>query len=267
MDQAFWYYAAVTAFIASAIWGMGHILSRRIFKPSVASAIGALGWVALTVFLALRAFVQEGVPGSTLFEILIVIVWALYLGYRAVDLVFQVPSLITFVMPVAASILAVSLLFQGKNEGHIPVGNVILVCHVISAIISYAAFTFGFATGVMYLMQERQLKLKVFGSLFRNLPSLELLDQLNYRTVVFGFPVLSLSLVLGAVIAMRSPDWQPDRLALMAIVTWLVYGMLFSLRLLKSKVQGRSGAYLMVLGFVFICFTFLCITEALHGVG
>ena len=64
--------------------------------------------------------------------------------------------------------------------------------------IGIAAFVFNFAGALMYLLQERQLKVKRPGAFYYRLPALETLDRLTFRTLALGFPFLTTGLVLGA---------------------------------------------------------------------
>ncbi len=70
--------------------------------------------------------------------------------------------------------------------------------HIALALIGIAAFVLNFAGAIMYLLQERQLKARRPGTFYYRLPDLETLDRLTYRTLVLGFPFLTIALLLGA---------------------------------------------------------------------
>jgi len=71
--------------------------------------------------------------------------------------------------------------------------------HVIFAFLGNAIFALTFCFGVMYLIQEHQLKAKKMGAIAKRLPSLSLLDDLSYLSLKFGFPLLTLGIITGAV--------------------------------------------------------------------
>ena len=71
--------------------------------------------------------------------------------------------------------------------------------HIALALIGIAAFVLNFAGAIMYLLQEHQLKARRPGTFYYRLPDLETLDRLTYRTLVLGFPFLTVALLLGAV--------------------------------------------------------------------
>ena len=63
------------------------------------------------------------------------------------------------------------------------------------------------------------------GGLVSNLPSLDTLDQLTYQIIAFGFPLLTLVIITGAVWAQtawgRWWGWDPKETA--SLVAWLIY--------------------------------------------
>jgi len=61
--------------------------------------------------------------------------------------------------------------------------------HIALAMVGFSAFVFNFVGAIMYLLQERQLKLKRTGTFYYRLPALETLDRLTFRTLALGFPL------------------------------------------------------------------------------
>src|SRR3989442_9241400 len=94
--------------------------------------------------------------------------------------------------------------------------------HILLALIGIAAFVLNFAGALMYLLQERQLRMKRPGNLYYRLPALETLDRLTYRTLALGFPFLTTGILLGVLWA--GPAWGSvltfDPLALLSLVAW-----------------------------------------------
>jgi ABC-type transport system involved in cytochrome c biogenesis permease subunit len=128
--------------------------------------------------------------------------------------------------------------------------------HVILALIGLAAFVLNFAGGLMYLLQERQLKAKRQGAFYYRLPSLETLDRMTARTLTLGFPFLTLGLILGVVWAGTVWDtvlpWDP--LVLFSFLAWLVYAATLSGRAVAGW-RGRRAAYFAILGFAALLLT------------
>ena len=78
----------------------------------------------------------------------------------------------------------------------------------------------------MYLIQERQLKSKRPGAWYHYLPSLTLLDELNAKALLLGFPFLTQGIVTGSVWAKYTYgsylDWNLTSLPL--LLAWFMVG-------------------------------------------
>ena len=132
-----------------------------------------------------------------------------------------------------------------------------LVAHIGVALTGLAVF--GVATGVAiaFLLLERQMKGKRFGVLFERLPSLEMLDGLNRRLVVWGFLALSLTLVSGLWVASRSDGVRTfQAVEITTAVAWLVFAALLQARLLAGW-RGRRVAWLTMAGFGLLVISFV----------
>jgi len=138
--------------------------------------------------------------------------------------------------------------------------------HVIFAFLGNATFVLAFSCGVMYLIQEHQLKAKRMGAIAKRLPSLSLLDDLSYLSLKFGFPLLTLGIITGAVWAEyawgRYWNWDPKET--WSLITWLLYAALLHQRLTVGW-RGRKAAIMAIVGFLAVLFTFLGVNLLLPG--
>jgi len=91
----------------------------------------------------------------------------------------------------------------------------------------------------------------------KRLNLLESLDNLSYRTISFGFPLLTIGIIAGAVWANEAwgSYWSWDPKETWALITWLVFASYLHARITKSW-QGRKPAIIASLGFivVWICY-------------
>ncbi len=133
-----------------------------------------------------------------------------------------------------------------------------LVLHTLCSLLSYVAFLVAFLSGLLFLIQERQLKQKHMGLLFRHLPPLQGLDRMNFLSIGIGFLLLSIGLALGlwSSHVMLGTWWNWDPKELLAVVLWAAYLVLWVLRL-RATLRGRKVALLSILGFTLVLFTFL----------
>ncbi len=139
-----------------------------------------------------------------------------------------------------------------------------VLIHLTCSLLSYAAFLIAFVAGVLFLVQERQVKRKQLGLLFHRLPSLNTLDRANFLAVGIGFTLLSMGLACGVFGAKvwygRWWSWDPKEC--LTAVLWSAYLVLWMVRL-RSTLRGRRVALLSILGFALALFTFLGVTRLL----
>jgi cytochrome c-type biogenesis protein CcsB len=133
-----------------------------------------------------------------------------------------------------------------------------LLVHVVTAFLGYAAFALAFGSAILYILKERRP-----GS---SLPPLPSLDSLIYRTTVLGFPLLTWGILTGAVWAETAWGryWSWDPKETWSLITWFIYAALLHARLLKGW-QGRRIAWLAVLGFMAVLFTYFGVSFLLTG--
>ncbi|HEX9884080.1 MAG TPA: c-type cytochrome biogenesis protein CcsB [Desulfobaccales bacterium] len=133
-----------------------------------------------------------------------------------------------------------------------------LLIHVVTAFLGYAGFALAFGAAILYLLQDRRPR--------ASLPPLAQLDRLIYRATVLGFLLLTLGILTGAVWAETAWGryWSWDPKETWSLITWLIYVTLLHARLLKGW-QGRRIAWLAVLGFMAVLFTYFGVSFLLTG--
>jgi cytochrome c-type biogenesis protein CcsB len=133
-----------------------------------------------------------------------------------------------------------------------------LLIHVVTAFLGYAAFALAFGGAILYLLQDRRPR--------ASLPPLPVLDRLIYRTTVLGFLLLTLGIFTGAIWAETAWGryWSWDPKETWSLITWFIYAALLHARLLKGW-HGRRIAWLAVLGFMAVLFTYLGVSFLLTG--
>jgi cytochrome c-type biogenesis protein CcsB len=139
-----------------------------------------------------------------------------------------------------------------------------LIIHTVIAFLSNAAFALAFGVGTMYLVQEHYVKSKHLGELFARLPSLQTLDELNYRLITLGFPLLTLAIITGSLWAESAwgSFWRWDPREVWSLVTWFIYAIVLHARLVAGW-RGKRAAILSIAGFLTILIAFFSI-KLLH---
>ena len=72
--------------------------------------------------------------------------------------------------------------------------------HVSFSLAGYAALLLAFLAGVMYLIQERELKRKNPRAFYYRLPPLETIDHLSSKALAIGFPFIITVWVIGFIV-------------------------------------------------------------------
>jgi ABC-type transport system involved in cytochrome c biogenesis permease subunit len=161
-------------------------------------------------------------------------------------------AVLTFFASVSQAKLAPNTSFDGAGASWLfPV-------HTTLLLFAYASFFVVFAASVMYLLQERELKLKTFSGIFHRLPSLSTVNEIATNAAGVGFTLLTLGLLVGMIWSSSSRDrklWHNDPKEVFAVLTWLLY---LALILYRSSAtwRGRSAAWLGVAGFALVLCTF-----------
>ncbi|MBT1070801.1 c-type cytochrome biogenesis protein CcsB [Pelotalea chapellei] len=171
---------------------------------------------------------------------------------------YKVTTLGSFVTPVALLMLIVSSALHGGARQLPPIlQSNWFWFHALLAFASYAAFAIACGVAVMYLLQRSLLKKKHFNGLFQKLPPLETLDEISYRCLAIGFPLLTVAIISGAIWSEKAIGnyWEWDPKQTWSLITWLIYAALLHGRLTIGW-RGKRAAILSIIGFVVLLVTF-----------
>ena len=130
--------------------------------------------------------------------------------------------------------------------------------HALLAFASYACFAIAAGVAVMYLIQRYFLKTKHLGALFQKLPSLDTMDEISYRCLSVGFPLLTVAIISGSIWSEQALGsyWIWDRKQTWSLIIWIIYAALLHGRLTIGW-RGKRAAILSIIGFVVVLLTFL----------
>jgi ABC-type uncharacterized transport system permease subunit len=125
-----------------------------------------------------------------------------------------------------------------------------LIAHIIALMLAYTALGFSLLASVMYLVQERRLKSKPKAASGKArlewLPSLDSLERLAHSTLEFGFPCMTIGLLIGSVLAQETAigsAYFRDPKVIASFAMWFVYVVLLLVRR-GAGLRGRRAAYL-----------------------
>jgi len=132
--------------------------------------------------------------------------------------------------------------------------------HLGFAIIGEALFVLASCAGAMYVIQNGSLKHKKLGKMSRLLPSLHDLDRINHLCLLWGFPILTIGIIAGAVFAGMAWNnlWHTDPKIIWSFVAWVIYGFLLHQRLAIGW-KGSRMAVLSCAVFILFLLSFLAV--------
>lgn len=142
-----------------------------------------------------------------------------------------------------------------------------LPIHASISIIADGFLALACVGGIMYLLQEREIKRKRFGLFYSRLPSLDALDKLNQHCLSVGFPLLTLGIVTGSIWAKQAwgAYWHWDPKETWSLITWFLYAALVHQRFTVGW-RGRRAAIMTIIAFISVLFTLWGVTFLLEGV-
>jgi len=120
-----------------------------------------------------------------------------------------------------------------------------LVAHIALIFTGYAALFLSFTASLLYLVQERSLKLKKTSGVLLRLPALEVIDEIGYRSLLLGFPFMTLGLIAGSIVAQTTYGRVNllDPKIFLSLLMWAVYMVMVFTRW-NAGWRGRRAAYL-----------------------
>ncbi|HUK90242.1 MAG TPA: cytochrome c biogenesis protein CcsA [Blastocatellia bacterium] len=229
---------------------------RAVLAPAASIALAA-GLGAQTVWLFHRGVTAGRCPLIGAQEMSAFLSWSLVVAYLVAQRWYTTAALKAFVFPIVFLLSAVAAIVPDAppalQEMNQPLPRLLLGVHAGLIMLAYASFFISFGAGVMYIVQERELKLKRFGAVFQRLPSLDTCDAISFRTVAVGFILLTLGVGAGIIWShMRDGVyWHGDPTELFAVVTWFIYLIIIQSRLTAGW-GGRNAAFATIIGFALV---------------
>lgn len=242
-----------------------HLLRRSEVSSKVGLGIAAFGFLIHTVALVLQVSAVEKALFVDFHKAMSFFSWSLMLVFLGVALKYQLYVLGAFILPLAFLSLVSTVVVPVEKPMLQPVFDAVWI-HVALSMLGTVGFAVAFVAGLMYVMQDRLLKSKQFNVLYFKLPPLDFLDSLNRQSILLGFPFLTLGILTGAISAQITwghyLSWNPEQT--WALITWLFYLIVLMGRITMGW-RAKKAAYLTIVGFAGVLFTFLGVVFKGHG--
>jgi cytochrome c-type biogenesis protein CcsB len=258
MHDFFLYLTLIAYFGATGLW-LAYFLAQRESYYRAGVWVMAGGLVVHSLAIAVQAWSCGCLPAASFGEALLLFDWALVAAFLLLIWRFPIKVLGALVAPLAALMVCGALILPQPHGAVSPLlKGFWLTVHITLTFLGYAALALACLGGILYLIQERQIKGKQFGFFYRRLPSLSQLDRLNYWCLTIGFPLLTGGIIFGSLYAQHTMGrfWSWDPKEILTLIAWLIYAVLLHERLAVGW-RGRRAALLAIGGFVVLVFTFV----------
>ncbi|HEX5273117.1 MAG TPA: cytochrome c biogenesis protein CcsA [Gemmataceae bacterium] len=246
------------------------LLRPRPVMRLVGIGFGCAGLLAHTIYLGAHPPRLASPYGSFLFLAWIIAVFYLYgsLHHRKV-------AWGLFVLPLVLGLVGLSVLFV-REEDEPWLVRVISphgerfwgYLHGVLLLLAAVGVCVAFFASIMYLVHARRLKSKALPGKGLKLFSLERLEEMNRRAIVWAFPLLTAGVLVGLALLAQGDhpvrSWTDPRMVF-TVVLWLVFAVLLYLRY-TLHVRGRRVAILTIIAFVLLVVT-LALPHTLSGGG
>lgn len=238
-----------------------HATMRRRLLSSWTMTATLVGFALHTASLSQRWTEAGHFPAVGLHDACSLVGWAIVLAFLGTYLRTRVEALGLAVYPAAFSLVLIASLTPVAETPNPVLKSLFLPIHTTLALLGYGPLFLAFGMGVLYLVQERELKSRSPRAFYYLIPSLERCDTISGRSVAVGLAFLTLAIITGLLWSHAAYGhywtWEPKETS--ALIAWLIYVALLVARS-RAGWGGRRAALLGVAGFGVVLFTLVWVT-------
>lgn len=204
-----------------------------------------------------RGLSLQHCPVSNLYESMLFVGWTIVAAYLVIGLMPRLRFIGAFAAPLlfGIGVFALTALY---SHGDAPdFKNSLVNIHAGLILLSYGAFGLSATAGLMYITQERDLKLHRMRAVFSLMPSMERLERIMSRLVTGGFLLFTIGLSLSPLLMKQAAKVSngPDPKIIWSVFVWLLY-LTVILWHGRFSQTGRRFALSTIGSFVFVLLTF-----------
>ena len=253
--------AVLAAYVVSAIHAVLAFLNKRRRLQRVSEWAMGVGFVLHTAALIADWAIDGHYPLFYRRETLSFLAWTLVASYALVLYRYRARPLGAVTLPLVSLLVFLAVTVGSavphEAEASIRAATWLFPVHTTLLLFAYAAFFVVFLASIMYLLQERELKLKTFSAIFHRLPSLTTVNEIATSSAAIGLTLLTVGIATGMVWSSSRDGrvWHNDPKEIFAVLTWLLYFLLILYRS-SSSWRGRKAAWMGVAGFALVLITF-----------
>ncbi len=247
----------VLAYLASMGLYIRFLNTGKETTGQVATTLMFLGLVAHYLALLMRAKGTHTVPYHDLQGSMSLFGWLLAVTYLCLEIYHRQRTVGAFVLPVILAFFFTAYLVPDHPSPPSTPHGVVFALHVTLSILAYAAFALSCVLSLMYLAEERVLKVRKLTDVVWRLPPLELLERMSHTSVLLGLITIAVGTALGFLVVDRQPG-NPAYFDPKYVVTLIVLGLYLAYFQLArtSAWRGARASKLCVFNFVLVVLSF-----------
>lgn len=257
----------LVTFVASVVY-LVFFFSQQEKLRKVARMILIASGILQSLYIFSRYMIAGHTPITSQHEAVTFFAWSVTWAYLSFHWRYSVKNFGTFVSVLVLIMLVIAASVSREFQPLAPaLQSLWLPVHAGVSVMAYGFLALAFCGGIMYLLQERELKSKKFGFFFSRLPSLDSLDQLNNHCLTTGFVFLTLGIISGSIWARQAwgTYWHWDPKETWSLITWFLYAAQLHQRFTLGW-RGKRAAVMSIVGFCSVLFTLWGVTYLLGGV-
>jgi len=232
---------------------------RLLTRGAVAAAVA--GFAVHTAAISQRWNEAGRFPAVGLHDGTSLLAWLIELVYLMTYVRRGFDALGLVAYPAAFVLVMVAALVPPAPDTDPLLNSVFFPVHVTLAFLGYAALFVAFAMGLLYLVQEQELKSRSPRAFYYIVPSLESCDTISGHSVMVGFGFLTLAIVTGVLWSHHAHGryLSGDLKEATAFLAWGIYVGLLITRW-RTGWGGRRAALMGIVGFAAVALLFVWTT-------
>jgi ABC-type uncharacterized transport system permease subunit len=247
----------VAAYLLSMVLYFRFLNNGKELTGRLATALMFLGLVSHYLALLMRAKGTHTVPYHDLQGSMSLFGWLLAVTYLCLEIYHRQRTVGAFVLPIILAFFFIAYLVPDHPSPPAAAHGAAFALHVTLSILAYAAFALSCVLSLMYLAEERYLRIRKLADVVWRLPPLELLERMSHTSVLLGLITITAGTALGYLVADRQAG-QPayfDPKYLVTLLVLLLYLAYF--RLARTTAwRGARASKLCVFNFVLVVLSF-----------
>ena len=222
---------------------------NKVITTTAISAM-AVGFVFHTVALGIRWVEAKHSPFSNMYEYMSSMSWMAVLLFLIFLWRYKKPIIGSFVSPIPVMLMAsASIMPKHISQQLMPaLQSYWFEIHVSMAVLAEGAFAVAFGVSIMYLLRKKLGE----NTNIQGLPSLDLLDDINYKAISIGYPLFTVGALFAGMIWAYNAwgnfwSWDPKETG--ALIIWLFYTVYLHARYQRGW-RGGKAAWMSIIGFL-----------------